>query len=154
MNNLEDLKQVIVWQNALKCRRGKQISQCCHASLKAILDSAFKTTQDPETWQTDDCQNDAYIFSKKSYVAKWLSGIFTKITVRVESEDELIALYEEVTAFNYLNKNDIEFQPIPVALIKDAGLTEFHGVPTLTCMAVGPAPIEVVNKFTGHLKLL
>lgn len=39
-------------------------------------------------------------------------------------------------------------------MIIDAGLTEFHGVPTKTCCAVGRAWIEDVNAVTGKLALL
>ena len=40
------------------------------------------------------------------------------------------------------------------ALIEDSGLTEFDGVPTLTCCAIGPATKEELQSITGHLKLL
>jgi peptidyl-tRNA hydrolase, PTH2 family len=150
--NTDEMKQCLIWQGSLSVRKGKVAAQIAHASLKAILDSAFK--EDHITFDfMGDCQS--YTFRNDSYIAKWLSGIFTKIVVKVNSEEELIKLYNDVTEYNYRGAHkDGEFQPIPVALIKDAGLTEFHGVPTLTCMAVGPAPIELVNKFTGHLKLL
>jgi peptidyl-tRNA hydrolase len=40
------------------------------------------------------------------------------------------------------------------SLITDAGLTEFAGVPTNTCVAIGPAWNEKVDAITGALKLL
>jgi PTH2 family peptidyl-tRNA hydrolase len=43
---------------------------------------------------------------------------------------------------------------VPCALIVDAGQTEFHGVPTKTCCAVGPAWIADVDAITGDLPLL
>lgn len=36
----------------------------------------------------------------------------------------------------------------------DAGLTEFKGIPTKTCIAIGPADSNEINKISGHLKLL
>jgi PTH2 family peptidyl-tRNA hydrolase len=39
-------------------------------------------------------------------------------------------------------------------LIVDAGTTEFHGVPTKTCCAVGPAWADAVDAITGGLPLL
>jgi peptidyl-tRNA hydrolase, PTH2 family len=150
MNNPDEMKQVIVIRRDLKMRQGKACSMSAHASLKTILDFAFKTTIGPDSFGHPEYQ--AYCFTKDSYIEKWLNGIFTKVTVRVESEEELLSLYAQVVLYNMQLLKDMP--RLPVALIKDAGLTEFHGVPTLTCMAVGPAPIELVNKFTGHLKLL
>jgi PTH2 family peptidyl-tRNA hydrolase len=48
---------------------------------------------------------------------------------------------------------------IPCAMVEDSGLTEFHGVVTRTCCAVGPAAPEVaapevIDIITGHPKLL
>ena len=43
---------------------------------------------------------------------------------------------------------------VPCALIVDAGTTEFHGVPTKTCCAVGPAWADAVDAITGGLPLL
>ena len=43
---------------------------------------------------------------------------------------------------------------LPCSLIRDAGLTEFAGVPTLTAVAVGPAELSKVDAITSHLKLL
>jgi PTH2 family peptidyl-tRNA hydrolase len=40
------------------------------------------------------------------------------------------------------------------ALIQDAGLTEFGGVPTYTALAVGPDGADRVDAITGALPLL
>ena len=116
-------KQVIVIRRDLKMRRGKEIAQGCHASLGAILhDGKLKSDQDTKAW---------------------LKGRFTKICVRVNSEEELLEIYNQARALN-----------LNTCLIKDAGLTEFSGIPTLTAVAVGPGKEEIVNKVTGDLKLL
>jgi len=39
-------------------------------------------------------------------------------------------------------------------VIVDSGLTEFHGVKTKTCLAIGPNKKEDIDKITGSLKLL
>jgi peptidyl-tRNA hydrolase, PTH2 family len=41
-----------------------------------------------------------------------------------------------------------------VYLITDAGHTEFKGVPTKTCLAIGPNDVDEIDVVTGHLKLL
>lgn len=73
----------------------------------------------------------------------WLNGLFTKVCVSVDSEEELVSIYEEAK-----NKN------IPCSIITDSGLTEFNGVPAKTAVAIGPAWSEEVDEITGHLKLL
>jgi len=76
-------------------------------------------------------------------VDAWLEGRFTKVCVSVDSEQELIDIHEYARA-----------QGLLTSLIRDAGLTEFGGVPTLTAVAVGPGIPEHVDKVTGKLKLL
>ena len=39
------------------------------------------------------------------------------------------------------------------ALICDAGMTEFHGEPTFTCLALEPLESDVANELTGDLPL-
>ena len=43
---------------------------------------------------------------------------------------------------------------LPCALIQDSGLTEFKGIPTYTCCAIGPAKEELIDEITGDLPLL
>lgn len=113
------MKQVIVIRKDLKMRRGKECAQSCHASMKATLENMA----DPR-------------------VKEWLAGIFTKIVVTVDSEEELLSVYQ--------NAKD---RGLICALIKDNGLTEFKGVPTHTAVAVGPDSPENLGPVTGHLKL-
>jgi PTH2 family peptidyl-tRNA hydrolase len=76
-------------------------------------------------------------------VKQWLSGDFTKICVSVDTKEELVEVYEKAYQTGKI-----------CALIEDSGLTEFSGVPTLTCCAIGPATKEELQDITGHLKLL
>lgn len=68
---------------------------------------------------------------------------FKKVCVSVDSEGELLALAHEAYASH-----------IPCKIITDSGDTEFNGVPTITCMALGPDWSEVIDEITGELKLL
>ena len=77
------------------------------------------------------------------WVKQWLHQSFTKIVVKAQTIDELKQVYADAMT-----------KQIPVAWITDAGRTEFNGVPTDTCIAVGPAPVDLINTVTGHLKLL
>jgi peptidyl-tRNA hydrolase, PTH2 family len=76
-------------------------------------------------------------------VKEWLAGPFTKIAVSVNSEEDL---------FEIMNK--AKDAGLITALITDAGRTEFNGVPTNTCVAIGPATHEDLFPITGSLKLL
>ena len=82
-------------------------------------------------------------FKENTVLNDWLNGKFTKVVVSVDSDEELIAL----------NKA-LDETYIPHALITDSGLTEFHGVPTNTCLGIGPYEAEEIDKFTGNLPLL
>ena len=75
-------------------------------------------------------------------VTEWLNGGQTKICVSVDSEEELVELYK-----------DALFAELPANIITDAGRTEFNGVPTKTCLAIGPANAFEIDKITNHLKL-
>jgi PTH2 family peptidyl-tRNA hydrolase len=77
-----------------------------------------------------------------SDVNEWLEGGQTKICLQIHSEKELLELDEKALEMG-LRSN----------YITDAGRTEFNGVPTITCLAIGPNKDEEINKITGHLKL-
>lgn len=129
-------KQVIVLRKDLGMRKGKMVAQGAHASMKAILDQAFSLNQQyvDGAHITIPCERPMF---------EWITGIFTKVCVSVDSEEELLEIY---------NKADAAC--IPCSLIQDAGLTEFDGVPTYTAVAVGPAYNEDVDEITSHLTLL
>ena len=119
-------KQMIVMRRDLGMRRGKEIAQGSHASM---------------IWLALRIRQPGYSFSEAERL--WLDGSFTKVCVRVDSEEELLGIVQRAQEAGVL-----------VQLCVDAGRTEFHGVPTPTCCAVGPDFPERVDPITGHLKLL
>jgi PTH2 family peptidyl-tRNA hydrolase len=123
-------KQVIVMRKDLNMRKGKMIAQGAHASLKVLLDAGA-------------LEGDRFTLALSPSLAKWLGGRFTKVCVSVDSEAALDAVVEKARAAG-----------VPCALVVDAGQTEFHGVPTKTCCAVGPAWADEVDAITGGLPLL
>jgi PTH2 family peptidyl-tRNA hydrolase len=74
---------------------------------------------------------------------EWLNGSFTKIVVYVKSEEKLMQLYEKVQKAG-----------LRVSLIIDNGTTEFGGVKTKTCIAIGPHSAERIDPFTKKYPLL
>lgn len=73
---------------------------------------------------------------------EWWGEGQKKVVVKVQSDKELYTLYE-----------DVRGAEIPCYLINDAGLTEL-APGTTTALGIGPAPNHLLDKFTGHLKLL
>ena len=113
-------------------RKGKMIAQGAHASMKVFLD------------RMEYCDNGSMkINDITPEMESWLGGQFTKVCVGVKTEEQLLDLY-----------NTAQVSGLPCALIIDAGKTEFHGEETSTCIAIGPAKSEEIDKITGLLKLL
>lgn len=145
INEDRNTKQVIVFRKDLmkgdhSLRKGKIAAQVAHASLGALLKWARRTGY--LNHDGSDQYEITLSFRENSILDKWLNGVFTKICVMVENEEELLKLYEEV------NKTDI-----PCCLITDAGNTEFHGVPTNTCVGIGPWWSDEIDAFTKDLPL-
>ncbi len=130
-----ETKQVIVMRKDLNMRKGKMIAQGAHASLAVIL-AELDINQ---AIRDDDVDP---IFAPDP-IKHWLDSSFTKIVVSVDSEEALMDIYIR-------SKEAC----IPCALIRDAGRTEFGGVPTYTCVGIGPWVSEDIDKITGDLKLL
>jgi PTH2 family peptidyl-tRNA hydrolase len=129
-------KQVIVMRKDLGMRKGKMIAQGAHASMAAILSLSENSQYEAENKQYVKLEMD-------DRVRDWLSGNFKKVCVYVNSEEELITLY-----------NKAKEAGIITALITDSGKTEFNGVPTNTCIAVGPDFEDKIDLVTGGLPLL
>lgn len=136
-----ECKQVIVMRKDLNMRKGKMIAQGAHASM-AVLLNLMKKYKDNTTalGKTDNWMLAA---PEDGPISAWLKGRFAKIVVSVDSEADLLALYEQAKTAK-----------LPCSLITDAGFTEFNGVPTNTCIAIGPWERTEIDKLTGHLKLL
>ena len=128
-------KQVIVMRKDLNMRKGKMVAQGAHASMKVLLDRSKIIV--------DENGMDQRIMHMTDPMREWVEGLFTKICLSVDSEQELIDIY-----------NKAKEAGIPCAMIEDAGLTEFNGVVTKTCIAIGPDYPENIDVITRHLKLL
>ena len=152
---MSEPKQVIIMRKDLGMRKGKMIAQGGHASMAAIINlgKVNRVYSDVDgslcTVSLDvPLHNMQQPFNGKPNinlpaVIEWLEGRFTKICVSVDGEQELVDIIDRATAAGLVT-----------SLITDAGLTEFGGVPTITCGCIGPAYPEEVDPFTGHLKLL
>jgi PTH2 family peptidyl-tRNA hydrolase len=79
---------------------------------------------------------------RREWWEQWLFEGQRKIAVKVKDEKELVELEEQAKKI-----------ALPCALIVDRGLTEIPPN-TVTCLGIGPAPSEKVDKLTGRLPLL
>lgn len=133
-----NVKQVIVIRKDLKMRRGKEIAQGSHASVKFLSDRIRKVTNH----RVPSMAGEHFPVFLSDVEEAWIMGSFAKICLRVESEEALLALHEKAQEAGLVS-----------SLIQDAGRTEFHGVPTYTCLAIGPDEAEKIDVITGDLKL-
>lgn len=138
------VKQVIVFRHDLlkNLRKGKIAAQVAHASLGALLKLAHRQEHTNGFLYTDKWETIEFMIEKNSVLDKWLNGIFTKICLYVENEEELLEIYNKAKEYE-----------LPCSLITDVGNTEFHGIKTNTCVGIGPWYSDEIDKITGDLKL-
>ena len=116
------LKMVLAIRDDLKMGRGKLCSQSGHASVGAVIQMMDR--------------------GQRSVVDQWDEQGETKISLQVNSEEELVALSKAAKAAG-----------IPYYLVTDAGRTEVDPG-TKTVLAIGPGRADKIDKITGQLKLL
>lgn len=131
------VKQVIVIRKDLKMQRGKEIAQGAHASM-AFVQNRLKVLEDVFADRSRVLEG---IFSPAQ--VEWLTnGLFTKVTVQVANEDELLKVYAAARGAG-----------LEAYMIEDSGKTVFHGQPTRTCLAIGPDHEEKIDPITKRLLL-
>lgn len=131
-----NIKQIIVVRKDLNMRRGKLAAQASHASLGGVLQQLTKQVDDHGAMTIGGT------FAADNVLSSWLNGSFTKVCVHVASEEELLAVVDAAKQHG-----------LNVVLITDSGRTEFGGVPTNTCCAIGPDHADRLAPVTGHLPL-
>lgn len=123
---MSDIKQIIVIRKDLKMRRGKEIAQGSHASAMFM------------TRRVKNGQGGFFTLEE----IEWLEGGTTKVVVKVESEEHLMQIY-----YAAVDRN------LEVNLVTDYGKTEFKGMPTKTCLAIGPHENSKIDEITQYLQL-
>lgn len=129
------VKQVIVFRRDLKVRKGKVAVQVAHAAMMFLanqLRGLYSVNYNSYVYQV----------SLNEEQQQWIRGNFTKICLVVDTEEDLRKLHERALAADLTSH-----------MVIDAGLTEFAGVPTLTCIAIGPHESERINAVTNGLDL-
>jgi len=146
---MKDVKQVIVIRKDLNMRKGKMIAQGSHASMAVIFNYMFPNYQSSElSIKNGFLEPHKFCISLPEgeigeEIKQWMTGMFKKIVVGVDSLSELVNVYQAAKAAG-----------LPCSLIEDKGLTEFGGEITITACAIGPASSEKIDPITGKLTLL
>lgn len=132
---MSDIKMVIIAREDLKMRKGKLAAQAGHAASALFTRHIIFSGTGPAF--------NGRVHGLNEDIAEWVETGTKKIVVGVEAEQQLLEL-----------ETACRRAGLRVERIVDSGLTEFHGVPTLTCIAIGPADASLIDPFTRHLKLL
>lgn len=136
---MKETKQIIVIRKDLRMRRGKEIAQGAHASMAVFTkELEVENIGVPKTGYNGKI----FQFEYSEVADKWFKTSFAKICVTVNSEQELLDVYNKAKEAGLL-----------CSLITDNGKTEFNGVPTITCCAIGPGYAEDIDPITKHLPL-
>ena len=139
-----DVKQVIVIRRKypdgkggfFNIRRGKEIAQACHASIK------FLTERLRQLKPISTCELGSLLEVELSVIElHWIQNKFKKICLQVDTEQELLDIHQKAIDAG-----------LSSYLILDSGLTEFTE-PTNTVIAIGPDESSKIDLITGHLKL-
>ena len=85
---------------------------------------------------------DAAFASPKALVQKWRDQGMKKVVLKVADEKELLAF-----------ERKCQEADLVTSLIIDAGLTTVQPG-TITCLGIGPAASEKIDKITGKLKMM
>lgn len=135
-------KQVIVVRRDLKMRKGKIAAQSGHACVEAVLMALAKEERLDEVRVEDNWVTLADTGRDATPLSEWFARGVAKICVYVDSEEALLEVARTGREAGFV-----------VALIQDAGHTEFHGEPTYTCLAFEPLYPEQIDPITGDLPL-
>lgn len=135
-------KMMIIMRRDLKMRKGKIAAQAGHACVEAVLMALKKENRLNDIEESSDGVELNLDKKTNTPLSEWFHYGRTKVCVYVDSEAELLDIARKATERGVLS-----------AMITDAGMTEFHGIPTKTCLALEPLPCDIANELTGHLNL-
>lgn len=135
-------KQMIVMRRDLRMRKGKIAAQAGHACVEATLMALVREQRLDEVRTNDSWVGLAHDEADRTPLTAWFDAGIAKVCVYVDSEEELLDIAAQGRERGFI-----------VALIRDAGMTEFHGETTCTCLAFEPLYPEQIDPITGDLPL-
>jgi PTH2 family peptidyl-tRNA hydrolase len=134
-------KQVVIFRRDLKVRSGKVGAQVAHASLGAIKSMMAQTS----VYDFPPSKVFSLTVYEGTALSEWWNEAETTITLgtskdSLDHQQELLDLQAKATALG-----------LPTCVIIDNGTTEFGGVKTMTCLAIGPGFVDEFTGLTDHL---
>ena len=123
-------------------RKGKIAAQAGHACIDAVLMALCKEGRMNDLEMTVDGLALKQSDKASTPLTDWVSYGCAKVCVYVDGEEALLEIAKKA-----------EERGIIAAVITDAGMTEFHGQPTKTCLALEPLPANIADELTGALPL-
>ena len=137
-------KQMIVMRRDLKMRKGKIAAQAGHACVEATL---MALAREGRLDQVRVTPTESWVYlddagTPSTPLSRWFDAGVAKVCVYVDGEEALLDLAAKGRE-----------QGFAVALVRDAGYTEFHGEPTYTCLAFEPLSPDQIDPITGNLPL-
>ncbi len=135
------VKQTLIFRRDLKVRKGKLIAQGGHGAMAFLVHELMspEAAKNTQIYNGDRLQRTITLTPEQH---QWMEDKFTKICLVVDGEAELRALHAEALKLGLTSH-----------MIIDAGMTEFAGVPTLTCIAIGPHEAERIDVLTKDLDM-
>lgn len=121
------VKQVILARTDLKMPPGKLASQVAHAAMRSLCEK-INLRSVPHLDEAEEA---------------WYFGSFRKIVLAVPDEQALRRYMTQASAAG-----------LRVEAVVDNGTTLFHGVKTLTCLAIGPNFDDEIDPVTSGLRPL
>ncbi|RLI86740.1 MAG: peptidyl-tRNA hydrolase [Candidatus Altiarchaeales archaeon] len=82
------------------------------------------------------------VAEKSKWKKEWMKGLQKKSVLKCKDLNELLGIYENAKKAG-----------LSAEIIRDAGRTHIPAG-TITCVGIGPAPEDEIDKVTGRLKLL
>ena len=80
--------------------------------------------------------------TRQDWFNTWFNTGQAKVVVKVGSLEDLIQLENQARTIG-----------LPTVSVKDMGLTQIPPG-TVTCIGIGPGPVDLIDRVTGRLKLL
>ncbi len=107
-----------------------------------VVNQALRLPKGKLAAQVAHAAVEAFVLAEDDARVHWLEEGMPKVVLQASDEDELLRL------------NDLAIEAgMPAALIEDAGRTVVPAG-TITCLGIGPAADDEIDRLTGDLKLL